>query len=227
MVPGLDISLVAPSTDILGNSRPSPSGSNPDIGAYENSSSEIVYNPNKYVSVNGDNGNLGIITDPWRDIQYAINQSQDGDIIHIAAGTYIENVNLNGKDISIFGEDKESTIIDGNNSGRVITINQDESDIWIRNLTLQNGYAINDNSDNDNSNGGGIYINSNNPPILIENCIIRNNTGTTLIQVYQHSINGTSSPCLLNNNQVLKTSIKSAFFHYYLTIFKFLDYRWI
>ena len=33
----LDWGIVAPTKDILGNNRPNPSNSNPDLGAYENS----------------------------------------------------------------------------------------------------------------------------------------------------------------------------------------------
>jgi PKD repeat protein len=46
-------------------------------------------------------------------IQEAINASQDGDNIVVSSGTYYENINFNGKDIQVVGEDKETTIIDG------------------------------------------------------------------------------------------------------------------
>ena len=41
-----DWGIVAPTTkDILGNSRPNPAGSNPDLGAYENSLAKSPYPP--------------------------------------------------------------------------------------------------------------------------------------------------------------------------------------
>ena len=125
--PNTDVVVLAPDQDILGNPRPSPSGSNPDIGAFENSSSEIVYNPNKYVSVNGNNGNLGIITDPWRDIQYALDLAIAGDIIHIGAGQYDENIVLTQENLTILGESRETTIINGNQNGTVVRTHLEET----------------------------------------------------------------------------------------------------
>ena len=68
--PAIDgVSFSVPVKDIIGNSRPNPSVSNVDIGAYESSLGAPDYNPNKYVSNQGDNSNLGIINNPWKDIQ--------------------------------------------------------------------------------------------------------------------------------------------------------------
>jgi hypothetical protein len=33
----------------------------------------------------------------------------------------VENINYNGKNISVIGEDRETTIIDGDNAGTVVT----------------------------------------------------------------------------------------------------------
>ena len=46
-------------------------------------------------------------------IQEAINASVDGDSIAVAAGTFNENINFNGKSIKVVGEDQATTIIDG------------------------------------------------------------------------------------------------------------------
>jgi parallel beta-helix repeat protein len=54
-------------------------------------------------------------------IQDAINISGDGDIIFVYNGVYCENIKAN-KSISLIGENKDSTIITGNNSDHVITI---------------------------------------------------------------------------------------------------------
>ena len=72
----------------------------------------LTYNPNKYVSVNGDNSNLGILTSPFRDIQHALNMAQDGDIIHVGPGTYYENIEVL-KEVTIVSQSGASeTVID-------------------------------------------------------------------------------------------------------------------
>ncbi|SVD19130.1 uncharacterized protein METZ01_LOCUS371984, partial [marine metagenome] len=100
-----DSTFYAPNTDILGNARPNPAGTSPDIGAYESSESVADYNPHKYVTTTGNNSGPGTLDLPYLTIQYAIDQAQNDDIIHVAAGTYVENINYNGKNISVIGED--------------------------------------------------------------------------------------------------------------------------
>jgi hypothetical protein len=52
--------------------------------------------------------------------QAGINVASDGDTVLVQAGTYVENINYNGKNIVVQGEDRETTIIDGNQSGSVV-----------------------------------------------------------------------------------------------------------
>jgi parallel beta-helix repeat protein len=72
-------------------------------------------------------------------IQQAINQAENGSTIHIPAGTYYEHVTIN-KSISLLGEDKLNTIIDGSNAGTVVEITADN--VTISGFVLQNsGYG--------------------------------------------------------------------------------------
>ncbi len=60
-----------------------------------------------YVSTGGDDGNSGGVGDPWRTIQHAIDEIDDGDIIEVAAGIYTETLSVN-KSITIRGVRNES-----------------------------------------------------------------------------------------------------------------------
>jgi parallel beta-helix repeat protein len=69
-------------------------------------------------------------------IQEAINAANPGDTIFVRNGTYNENVVINKK-VLLFGENKETTIIDAGGVGNVIRVGADGA--LINGFTLQNG----------------------------------------------------------------------------------------
>ena len=99
-------------------------------------------------------------------IQAGINAASDGDTVLVAAGTYVENINYNGKNIAVIGEDRETTIIDGNQNGSVVTINGDSLEIILSDFTISNGNG---------ASAGGIIISSNNHNIYLSNLLVDNN----------------------------------------------------
>ena len=127
-----------------------------------------ITNGNKYVAIDGSNeiGN-GSAAHPFSSIQYAIGVASERDTIFVSAGTYYENINFNEKNISIIGENKENTIIDGDGY-TVIEIVTPCQNCLISNLTIQNGSR---------NGGGGIYIHGENfeLSVNIENLLIQNN----------------------------------------------------
>ena len=103
-------------------------------------------------------------------IQYGINVAANGDTILAAAGTYVENINFNGKNISVIGEDRETTIIDGNQAGSVVTFENGESPTaLLSRFTIQNGAGF---------RGGGIYFSESNAR-LDNLSIVNNNSSET------------------------------------------------
>jgi parallel beta-helix repeat protein len=123
--------------------------------------------------------------DHFDSIGDAIAKSSAGDWIKVLAGTYYETLIIPHK-LDIFGEGRDITIIDGNNSGDVITINA--QDVNISHFTIRDSGAtnslININSantiitDNKLTMGNyGIKISDCNYNTIYDN-IITNNNGT-------------------------------------------------
>jgi len=102
---------------------------------------------------------------PFATIQTGINAAGAGNTVHVAEGTYVENINYNGKNITVLGEDRETTIIDGNQDGSVVSFGSGEnSNAVLDGFTIQNGLA----------NYGGIKVGSGTSPTL-KNLIVKNN----------------------------------------------------
>jgi len=128
-------------------------------------------------------------------IQDLIDNASDGDIIYIPSGIYYENIVIN-KSISLIGEDKNITIIDGKYFNNVVYISADK--VTISGFKIQNsgiGWAerysgiivasdhnfIKENIIFDNDYGIELYGNNNN---ILRNIISNNNGG--VIFWYSH-----------------------------------------
>ena len=124
-------------------------------------------------------------------ISDAITASSNGDTITVRPGTYVENIDMSGKAITLRSTSGAgATIIDGDDSGNVITCDSGETNATvISGFTITNGKATlgggmyNENSsptvthcmfsNNEALSGGGMY-NDNSFPI-VSNCIFRDN----------------------------------------------------
>jgi len=81
-------------------------------------------------------------------IQDAIDNASDGDTVFVYSGTYYENINIK-KSINLIGEDKNTTVIDGTNVFKTVSIGAK----WVN----FSGFTIVNSS---SSTGRGIEINS-------------------------------------------------------------------
>jgi len=155
-----------------------------------------------------------MVPDDYPTIQEAINAANPRDTVSVRNGTYYEHVVVN-KSISLIGENKENTIIDGSRNGTVISVTADY--VSISGLTIQNGYhiphitygikvgewedgcnnvTVHDNIISDNDMGIFLYYSSNS--IVFDNLVFNNYRGIDTVLSNDNHIEGNS----LFNNEV-------------------------
>jgi parallel beta-helix repeat protein len=76
------------------------------------------------------------VPDDYPTIQEAINHANAGDTVFVRNGTYYEHVCVN-KTVSISGQDRNTTVIDGNQTGTVVAVTADN--VNVSGFTVQNG----------------------------------------------------------------------------------------
>lgn len=131
-----------------------------------------------YVDDDYNESTPGWNIDHFNNIQGAINKSSDGDTIYVYNGTYFERLIIN-KSISLLGQDKTNTIIDGSSNGRVVSLIKSRVDV--EGFTIRNsGHYIED---------AGIYIESYTNDI-VNNIITENQNGVYVIDSKSNYIYG-------------------------------------
>ena len=140
--------------------------------------------------------NILLVPSQYSTIQEAIDASDHGDKVIVDQGIYKENINLNGKNITIRSTDPEdpdiveTTVIDGDDDGQTITINSGETED-----ALIYGFKITGGNAGDRNYGGGILIAHSSSPIIKGNIITENIAGRGA-GIY---VNDQSSPTIKNN----------------------------
>jgi parallel beta-helix repeat protein len=156
---------------------------------------ETIFRPiNKIIGISGNIETPKIIKVPedYKSIQLAIENAEAGDTIQVAEGEYAENIVMK-EGVNVIGASAESTIINGNNYGNVVSFKS-----GITNKTLLMGFTIKNSGKNlsgilieDSSplvggnilveNEYGIYIKGNSSPVIRKNILHFNNKS---IQIY-------------------------------------------
>ena len=132
-------------------------------------------------------------------IQGGIDMAADGDLVLVATGLYLENINFLGKAVTVRSEaGAEGTIIDGNLSGAALVFVSGEPEgAVIDGFTIQNGSGTYD-PGSGSSFGGGINCASSSP--IIMNCIISANQSTLGGGIFCFGSSPTIRNCLIVEN---------------------------
>ena len=144
-------------------------------------------------SGSGSDNNNGSSNSPFATIQAGINVSDDSDTIFVAAGTYTENINFNGKAIYLKGAATATTILDGGqNASTVKLIGGEGSGTTIRHFTLKNGSA---------TYCGGVLVNNSSNLNLLDVIITGNSADYGAGVSVSDNSNVTIKNALLHSNQ--------------------------
>jgi nitrous oxidase accessory protein NosD len=136
----------------------------------------------------------GTLVDPYCTIAEAIAAALTGDTIRVAAGTYSENLTI-AKSISLRGENRATTIIDGSDLGAVVDI-EAGYDVALQHVTVTNG-----SNTGSLDGGGGIHSRGN---LNLSNCVVSDNYAEPQGGgIYNHTGSTMSiNRCIIENNIV-------------------------
>jgi parallel beta-helix repeat protein len=133
-------------------------------------------------------------------IQEAVNAVPAGGMVLVSGGTYYEHVVVN-KTLNLIGQNRDDTFVDGNGSGRVVTVSADN--VQVDGFTLMNGkFGIDATGNNltisDNviiSNEGGLRLGGSNGSTILGNIITGN-------EPYDNSLAESSKTMVYGNSMV-------------------------
>jgi parallel beta-helix repeat protein len=135
---------------------------------------------------------------PFQFIQEAIDNASPGDTIFVSNGTYYEHIIID-KSLTLIGENKFNTIIDGDGVGKIVTINAESvtisgftirnSDYWMSGVEMSNSRYITI-FDNIVITTGGISLFNSFDTLISSNTLTNNNFGVSLFSSTDNIISG-------------------------------------
>jgi len=155
-----------------------------------------------------------IVPDNYTTIQGAINNASEGDTIFVRNGTYYERIVVN-KSVSLIGEDKTATILDGNKTVRVVFVTA--SNVRISGFTIRNSANRDSGVQVEHSNGTnisdnivlndyyGVYILNSNNSIISGNFVL--NSSHHALRLFRSNNN-----TLTNNDVHMLSRYKSGIY---------------
>ena len=138
-------------------------------------------------------------------IQGGIYSAVAGDLVLVAPGTYLENIDFLGKAITVQGEaGADVTVIDGDQSGSVVTFSSGETaSSVLEGFTIRNGSGTHD-AINMLTQGGGIFCQNSSPTIT--NCTVSQNAASIGNchggGIYCYNSFSTITNCTISENSV-------------------------
>ena len=112
-------------------------------------------------------------------IQAAVYAANPGDVIYVYSGVYYEHVFVN-KTVSLIGENRSSTIVDGSGSGSAFSV--------LENYVLITGFTARNSSIGDGTSG--FYLSNVQGCSIVKNDIVSNGFGVKLRYCYNNIISG-------------------------------------
>lgn len=160
-----------------------------------------------------------VVPDEYSSIQEAIDAASEGDIIYVKSGTYNETILIN-KTLSLMGENKETTIINGYNKDPVVLIRKDN--VKVTKLTILNGDTPSPSSQNFpwSTRLAGVHLLSVSNCSIVNNNIANSGCGIWLYdsknnQLFENNITNNSNGILVDassQNSLTKNTIKGGFY---------------
>jgi hypothetical protein len=128
-----------------------------------------------------------VVPDDYSTIQQGVDAASAGDTVYVRIGTYYEHVTI-GKQLTVEGEDRDATIIDGGGSGNVVYVTADY--VTIDGLTVANG-----------ENGVFVIANYTVDHLTIRNAVITENSGVGISAPHSNSSGyHVIEDCVLSDN---------------------------